>query len=136
MGFLGNIDDLALDEAKSLEGVPLELGAGRVIWVKQAGGHNRAIAWQGSAIAERMEPELEPLEARERDYRIHRAITAELIVARWEGFESATGEPVEYSPEAALELFTASPDTLAQVQEMASSTDAYRLARDKKKSRG
>ena len=36
----------------------------------------------------------------------------------------------------ALELLTASPDTLALVQEMASSTDAYRLARDKKKSRG
>lgn len=133
MGLLGNIDDLATDEKKSREGVPLDLGGGRVLWVRQAGGHNRALAWQGSEVAERLADELEALEVRERDYIVHRAITAELLIDRWQGFTDEKGEPVDYTAAAALELFSASPETLARVQELAASDDAYRLDRDKKK---
>ena len=135
MGLLGNVSDLAIDEKRSLEGVPLDLGAGRRLWVRQAGGHNRAVVWRGSEIAERLAPELKGLETRERDYVVHRAITAELLIAKWEGFKDDKGKAIDYSPEAALELFSLSPDTLGAVQELAASDDAYRLQRDKKKSR-
>jgi hypothetical protein len=134
MGLLGNVDDLATDEQKAIGGVPLDLGAGRIIYVRQAGGLNREAAWKASGIAERMAPELEALDPRERDYRIYRQVSAELMVARWEGFTDPKGAEAPYSAEAALELFTASPETLEEVNKLATSPDAFRLATDKKKS--
>ena len=130
---LGNIDDLTTDEKKSCDGVPLDLGQGRRLWIRQAGGHNRALGWRGAEVAEGLVDTLEGLDDRERDYIVHRAITAELLVARWEGFTDTKGNPVEYSPAAGLELFSASPETLASAQELSTSGDAYRLAADKKK---
>ena len=135
MGILGNIADLSVDEKKSTEGVPLELGRGRTLWVRQAGGHNRAMIWEAAEVAERLADELEGLEPRERDYVTHRAITAELLVARWAGFKDEKGKPLDYTPAAGLELFSASPDTLSAVQDLSTSGDAYRLERDKKKLR-
>jgi hypothetical protein len=130
---LGNIADLSVDETKSLDGIPLDLGLGRVLWVRQAGGLNRAVAWKGSEIAEELETELSGMHPRERDYHLHMEISARLLVARWEGFEDAAGSPLDYSPTLGLELFRASPETLSRVQELATSADAYRLAEDKKK---
>ena len=127
---LGTIDDLETDRTASIDGVPLEVGAGRTIWVRRAGGHNRTWALGLAEAAEELD---DSLDTEAQGYELNKRVAAERLIARWEGFEDADGNEVQFSAELGRELFDRAPDILQEVLTLAMSRDAYQLAEDKKK---
>ena len=127
---LGNIRDLETDRFASVEGVPLEIGSGRTLWVRRAGGHNRTWALGLAEAAEELD---DSLDTEAQGYELNKRVAAERLVSRWEGFEDESGKDVEYSAELGRELFDRAPDVLQEVLTLAMSRDAYQLSEDKKK---
>jgi len=128
MSRFGNIADLCHDRARSVDGVPLDLGGGRSIRVRRAGGHNRlwsselarALAAHRDEIAGgALSPELA--------IELDREVIARACVASWAGFVDDQGGPVACDVDAVLELFEAAPDVYERVRSLALDGEAYRL---------
>ena len=127
---LGNIRDLETDRFASVEGVPREIGSGRTLWVRRAGGHSRTWALGLAEAAEELD---DSLDTEAQGYELNKRVAAERRGSRWEGFEDESGKDVEYSAELGRELFDRAPDVLQEVLTLAMSRDAYQLSEDKKK---
>lgn len=129
MALLGNIDDLRADAVASVDGIPLEIGAGRTIWVKRAGGHNREWSLGLAEVGETI-PGLDAMENADRTFTLNATVAAQRLISRWQGFEDLAGEEIDYSPEAGFELFEAAPDILDEVLALALNRAAYSLQTD------
>ena len=127
---LKNIDDLATDEKLSVDGVPLDLGKGRTLWIRRAGGHNRQFGYVVARNLAAMGGDYEAMSL-EAQQSLEQRVFAECIVARWEGFEDEVG-PAECTPENVRELFELSPDVYEKVRNVAMDEEAYRLSADTK----
>lgn len=136
MSRFGNIDDLIeFDVDGSRNGRPLDLGDGRVLSVRRAGGHNRAFA----AVYARVHAEYEdrmaaddPGDAFEAKLECERVIAARGLVAGWKGFTGPGGEAIECTEDAVLELFDLAPEVYDRVWEVARDAEEFRLAADTK----
>ena len=133
MPLLGNIADLQSDRTLSVDGIPIDLGAGRRVWVKRAGGHNREWSLGLAEVAEAI-PGLDDLDPAERTFRLNSQVAAERLNSKWEGFEDPAGNPVDYSVEAGLELLSEAPDILDEILATAMNRAAYALEADAGKS--
>ena len=133
MPILGNIQDLKTDRALSVDGIPIDLGGGRKIWVKRAGGHNREWALGLAEVAETL-PGLDAMEPAARQTTLNIQVAAERLISKWEGFQDESGAPVEYSVAAGVELLTEMPDILDDVLATALNRAAYQLEADAGKS--
>lgn len=133
MPLLGNIEDLKSDRALSVDGIPVDLGAGRKLWVKRAGGHNREWSLGLAEVAETL-PDLDAMEPAERQTTLNIQVAAERLISKWEGFEDESGAAVEYSVAAGVELLTEVPEILDDVLATALNRAAYQLEADAGKS--
>ena len=130
---LSNIDDLTSDRKLSMDGCPLDLGGGRVIWVRQAGGHNRSyLTCAGAEVIDlrKILPDGEDPSPDVWQESLAR-IMAATLVDRWEGFE-IDGAQVVYTTELGLELFAKSPDTFDRGWALATEAERFRLEADGK----
>ena len=129
--FDGVLGDFALDRTASTEGARLDLGDGRYVLVRQAGGHNRRydhlVAMRSR---ERGVIELaDELEQRLAWDRVCLEVAAEVLVAGWGG---PGLEEIEFSPEAALELLEGHPAIFERVHAFAYAEENYRRSADTK----
>lgn len=123
-----NLQDFTYDRERSLEGVKLELGEGRWISVRQAGGFHRRFQTElerrmllanVAGLEDRTQAELVAA-------RITLELAAELLVSGWGGFVDDDGEPIECAPDAALECLEQHPDLAELVIGFAYSRENYR----------
>lgn len=127
---LTNIGDLATDEKLSQDGVPLDLGEGRVLWVRRAGGHNREFAY---VLARNLAAQDESYASMSAEARaaLELRVFSECMVSRWQGFETDDGE-APCTPDLVRDLFESAPDVYEKVREKAADEEAYRLPADTK----
>ncbi len=106
-----NLADWTVERELSLDGSRLELGDGRWILLRQAGGFNRkfdhllAVRLREAGVAD----VVDEVDKRVAHERVVIEVTAELLVADWGGFVDSDGQPIPCEPEAALELFENHP---------------------------
>jgi hypothetical protein len=127
---LTNCGDLLIDRKLSLEGLPLDLGGGRVLWVAQAGGFNREWAVLFSSLSG--EPPREGEGQEERGERILGALISQTLVTRWTGFECDCHGEAPLDPEHVADLVGNSPKVRERIMVQATTEEDYRLARDLK----
>lgn len=122
----GNVDDIRTDPKLELEGVDLDLGKGRFITIRRAGGANRAynaalmkaLRKQGrSGLAD---PTPEVIEDATR-----RALI-DTVVLGWRGFLDVEGNEVPFTKANLAALFDQVPDILDKVREMSASASLFR----------
>lgn len=109
----GNLDDWKTDPRAVTTGMPLDLGRGRTIYVRRAGTVSREFV---AACAARSAAGVDPDDPAEQ-----MALYARSVVVNWSGIVDATGAEIPYSPETAVELFTAFPEIWALVWPFANS---------------
>lgn len=143
MEFAGIEDLVRFDATKSRDGIPVDFRRGRVVWVRQAGGHNRAAAFVTARILEEMSAEFRACEAledeaakREERARLReetdKRLLADHLVTRWEGFVDRDGTPIDCNPETARQLIDAAPEVFARLRRVSEGGEGYRLAEDTK----
>ena len=102
----GNLNDWHTDPALELQGVPLDLGAGRSLIVRRAGTRNRefSVAVVGIDVtdAQRMGE-----------------VLARTVVIGWCGITDDHGEPIPFSPDACVAMFEWAPDVYEKVARFA-----------------
>jgi hypothetical protein len=126
-----NIDDWQSDAQLEREGVPLDLGRGRVIYLKRAGGANRAFTVALGECLRRVigdrDPENVPDEELDEDLK---TVYATHVVAGWKGFRDESDAEVPYSVPAFLELMKLAPDMWIRVRSMAKMRESFQKMRD------
>lgn len=129
-----NLQEFAPDRELSINGARLELGQGRVLFVRQAGGYNRRFEHLTAIRARQrgMDAHTEELEARLLADEIAIQVAAECLIAGWEGLVDADGEPIECTPESTLELLQEHPHVAERVVAFAYHEENYRRQADTK----
>ncbi len=138
-----DLDDLVeFDVAGSRDGHPLDIGHGRVLHVRRAGGHNGAYKFACWGVQEEHADELEAAakdsKAKHGEvlYRCEQIVAARQLVASW-NLTKADGSLAPCTEEAVLHLFEQVPGVFEQVQTMSGNDEEYRrLARDTKSDAG
>lgn len=127
-----NLREFAPDRKASLEGAALDLGGGRVVYVRQAGGHHRrfehvcALRMRERGVIE-MADELEQRVAADE---VAVEVAAEVLIAGWDGLVDVDGQPVECTPEAALELVQRHPAIADRIVRFAYGEENFRRSAD------
>jgi hypothetical protein len=116
----GNLDDWKTDPRAVTTGMPLDLGRDRTLFIRRAGTVSREFV---AACAARSAAGVDPDDPGEQ-----MALYARSVVVGWSGIVDAGGNPVPYSPEACIELFTAFPEIWALVWPFANSRANFRVA--------
>ena len=129
-----NLREFAPDRGLSLNGAELDLGDGRVICVRQAGGFNRRFEHLcAMRTRQRGVHDLaDELEQRIAADEIAIAVAAECLVAGWVGLLDEEGEPIACTPETALELLQGHPEIADRVVRFAYREENFRRAADTK----
>lgn len=130
-----NISDWQSNTDLEAGGVPVDLGKGRAILVKRAGGSNRAfkvaladelrLMMGDREASEVSEAELDP---------VLRKLYADHVVLGWSGFVDENDAPISFSPAAFLELMDLAPDMWIEVRTHAKQRESFQdaaLERDK-----
>ncbi|MBA60024.1 MAG: hypothetical protein CMQ40_12750 [Gammaproteobacteria bacterium] len=128
----GNLGDYSFNRDASENGTPIDLGQGRVLFVRQAGGFNRRFDHLVATRAgERALFEIsDPIEQRLEWDRLNIEVAAEALIAGWEGIEDADGQAVEFSVAAALELLSQHPRLAELVLSEAYKEENFRNAEE------
>jgi hypothetical protein len=109
----GNLSDWQSDTALEMDGVPIDIGAGRSITVRRAGGSNRAFLVAYSAVVASCTPKddvgAKLLEAMPQLFADH-------VVLGWQGIEAEDGTPAPYSKAAFLQLVSEAPDLWTRIR--------------------
>ena len=114
----GNLDDWKTDPRAQTTGVPLDLGRGRLLYIRRAGTVSREFV---AAIAARQAAGVDPDDPDEQ-----MALYARSVVVGWEGITDGAGEPIPFTSSACLELFRAFPEVWALVWPFANSRSNFR----------
>lgn len=143
-----NIEDWQSNPKLEVDGVPIDLGRSRVLYVRRAGGANRAFTVALAECLRRVIGEREPEDVPDEEVDEElKALYAEHVVCGWDGFIGEDDKPVPYSKAAFLELIALAPDIWIKVRAFAKTRDSFQstatikaLKRDKeslgKSSRG
>jgi len=128
-----NIKDWQSDTALESDGVPLDLGKGRVIILKRAGGANRAFTVALAEVIRRVIGERDPADVPDaeidEDLKI---LYANHCVVSWRGFKGVDGKDVPFSRENFLELTRLAPDLWVRVRATANTRETFQAATDRK----
>lgn len=140
----GNLQDWQSDTELELQGIALDIGQGRTINIRRAGGANRAFLVAYGATITRLAGDRDPesiaaaLLADEMP-----ALFADHVVIGWDGIEDDSGAPVPYSKDAFLQLARECPDLWLRIRSQADQRERFQrenIERDKarlgKSSRG
>lgn len=118
---MGLYDTYETDQNVEKDGVLLDFGKNShdqstMIRIRRAGGANTKFA---KVFEQKTKPVRRIMEAGGLDTatsdRIMREVYAEAVVLGWEGVEDRDGNPIEYSKEAVVKLFTDLPDLFREV---------------------
>jgi hypothetical protein len=132
----GNLTDWQSDPQMELDGVPLDIGRGRAIHIRRAGGANRAfLVAYGALIAklagDRGDPEKVAMAQLNEGLP---SLFAEHVVTGWSGIKDDAGEPIPYSAEAFLLLVKECPDLWMRIRAQADQRERFQresIERDK-----
>lgn len=129
-----NLQEFAPDRERSMNGARLDLGGGRVLIVRQAGGFNRRFEHLTAMRARQrgMVDVTDELEQRLTADEIAIQVAAECLIAGWEGLCDDAGEPVPCTPEATLELLQEHPELAERVVVFAYHEENFRRRADTK----
>jgi hypothetical protein len=124
-----NISDWQTDKELEASGVPVDLGKGRAIFVKRAGGSNREYKVAvGETLREVMgsrdpadvpDEEIDPVLVK---------LYADHIVVGWRGFIDENDQEIPYTREAFIELMSIAPDMWVTVRTHAKERESFSLA--------
>lgn len=110
----GNLDDWRTDAEREKNGAPLDLGGGRVLFVRRANVFDKAVQAEFAKIDGKNDRQVQGL-------------FAQRFVAGWEGITDSGGNPVPFSPEAVMALFKFAPDIWDELQRFAMNRSNYAL---------
>ena len=125
----GNLRDWESDPELELQGVPLDIGKGRVITIRRAGGANRAFMVAYGATIARLAGDRDPES-------IANAILADEmpglfadhVVVGWSGILDDEGEEVAYSKAAFIQLAKDCPDLWQRIRAQADQRERFQRA--------
>jgi hypothetical protein len=109
----GNMGDLHTVPSLEVDGAPLDLGEGRVLMVRRAGGRNRTFLAAMSGVND-------STPTRELAQAVSRA-----LLAGWSGILDQDGNALDYTPELAAELLEYAPDLIDRVVAFAAERANY-----------
>jgi hypothetical protein len=114
------------NKSKETEGIVLDYGSFQ-IKVARAGGSNKRF---NQAVAEKLGPQQKALQngtlPEERIRKIMIEIHVDHVVLGWDGVTDADGNPLEFTRENAIQLFTDLPELFADVVEQAAKFSNFR----------
>lgn len=115
----GNIADLQTNTRLELGGIRYDLGRGRYLTVRRAGGSNHDFS---DALRKAMRPHelgirLNKLSDRTAN-EIMMDVFAKTVVINWGGFLDPEGKPIRFSEENAVAFFRAAPDEFRRLQDV------------------
>lgn len=123
----GNVADLLTDPDMETTGVDLDLGEGRHIYVRRAGGSNKAY---GTRLSAAMKPYKFQIDqgtvSEETSKKVLYAVAAETLVVGWAGFKDDQDNEIPFSKDACVQLFYDVPDMYTYVMQTATSAGLYR----------
>ncbi len=116
----GNIADLIADEDAERNGIEYDLGRGRVIICRRAGGANRLYEAAVSSVLARKREEngwgsgykLTEDESRE----VLEEAFCETVFVNWRGFKDTSENEIPYSPEAALQFIRLAREEFVKIK--------------------
>jgi len=118
------------DVEKERDGVPVFI-EDSVIWVRRAGGNNRAYRY-AMAVAARPYAEQLRGEVGPELFNIQEAILqqtfADCVVVRWENVDDRNGDPMDCTPENFLDLVRSCPSVWDAIKEAAVDDSQFRVA--------
>lgn len=128
-----NINDWQSDTALEVDGVPLDLGRGRSMVLRRAGGANRAFMVALAEVIRRVVGEREPADVpdAEIDEDLKR-LYAEHVVVGWHGFKDDGGDDVPFTTANFLELMRLAPDMWVRVRSTANTRETFQAQQDRK----
>lgn len=123
-----NLSDWAVDPALEQQGVIIDLGRGRTLTIRRAGGSNRAYQVKLGELASRHRGPhgtltLEEAEAENLMIEAY----AETVVIGWQGIE-ADGQPLRFAPANCAQLLRAFPEIWRRVREEAEKVANFRAS--------
>ena len=130
-----NISDWQTDSRLEVDGVPVDLGKGRGIFVKRAGGANRDFKVALADVLRQVVGDRDPAEVP--DEEIDPALIklyADHVVIGWRGFIDENDQDIPYTPAAFVELMGLAPDIWIEVRTHAKQRESFQqaaLERDK-----
>jgi hypothetical protein len=128
-----NINDWQSDPKLEVDGVPLDLGRGRSICLRRAGGANRAFMVALAEVIRRVVGERDPADVPDAEIDEDlKAIYAEHVVIGWNGFKDADGNEVTYTRANFLELMKLAPDMWVRVRSTANTRESFQAEKDHK----
>jgi hypothetical protein len=128
-----NIDDWQSDRGLESEGVPLDLGKGRSITLRRAGGSNKAFMVAVAEVIRRVIGERNPEDVPDAEIDEDlKSVYADRIVVGWHGFKDADGDDIPYSRENFLELMNLAPDMWLRVRASANTREMFQGQKDRK----
>lgn len=118
----------ATDPKLERDGVWHDYGEFKLL-IARAGGHNRAYMQTAEAVMRpyRRQIQLDML-APEKSEELMMTIFARSVMRGWEGITDDEGEPLPFTVENCVDLFTKFPDLFADVREVANRIALYRVA--------
>lgn len=123
----GNVADLQTDQDMELQGVALDLGEGRQIFVRRAGGANKRYGMRLSAAMKPYKFQIDQgTVSDDISKQVLYGVAAETLVCGWKGFTNPSNEEIPFSIEACVDLFYALPDIYGYVMQTATTASLYR----------
>jgi hypothetical protein len=127
-----NINDWQSDTQLESDGVPLDLGKGRTMILRRAGGANRAFMVSLSEVIRRVVGERDPADVPDAEIDDDlKALYANHVVVGWRGFKDEGGDDVPFTRENFLELMRLAPDMWVRVRATANTRETFQAAKDR-----
>lgn len=121
-----NIQDWKSDTKREADGVPLDLGRGRSIVLRRAGGSNRAFTVALAELIRGVVGERDPQDVADSEIDGQlKALYADHVVVDWVGFQDEAGDAIPYTRAAFLELMELAPDMWLRVRTTANSREHF-----------
>jgi hypothetical protein len=128
-----NINDWQSDKQLELDGVPLDVGRGRVLYLRRAGGANRAFMVALAEVLRRVMGDRDPADVPDMEIDGElQTIYAEHVVVGWRGFKGDDGEDVPYTRANFLKLMELAPDLWGRVRSTANTRESFQNVKDRK----
>jgi len=128
-----NISDWQSDKQLEVDGVPLDLGRGRSIILRRAGGANREFMVALAEVIRRVVGERDPADVPDAEIDEDlRELYADHVVIGWTGLLDEAGLDIPYTPQAFLELMALAPDMWVRIRATANTREAFQAMKDRK----
>lgn len=132
-----NIDDYITSPELESEGVDYNLGKGRFITIRRAGGANEAFKlYSATKLKEFSDVDLEEDVDEDFASEVMYDIYAKKVVMDWRGFVDAEGKEIPYSVDNCVALFNASKEIYQKVFNASNDLDNFRVKEIKKPVKG